>query len=209
MRGDIHIHSKYSPDSSLEPDTIVKFAKNKNLDFIAISDHNVFRKHKGEIPIIPAEEVSSIDGHILALFIDSEVKSGQTQEETVDAIHDKNGIAICAHPFRMVNGVKTRFKNVYDAIETKNGRCLEDCNCRSAELAKKFKRPETAGSDSHFYTEIGRVSMVVDCTEIEGIRDGILKGRTEIVGKSLTLGEQVRLYYKMGTEYVSRGFKRL
>jgi len=110
MKGDVHIHSKYSPDSILEPEMIVKTAKSKGLDFIAITDHNRFVKHRLDFVLINGEEVSSADGHILALFIDGEISAGLSQEETVDAIHDKNGIAISAHPFRSVNGVGKKFQ---------------------------------------------------------------------------------------------------
>jgi predicted metal-dependent phosphoesterase TrpH len=209
MKGDIHIHSKYSPDSSSEPDQIIRTAKDRGLDFIAISDHNKFLLHKGEITILQAEEVSSADGHILALFIDGEILSGLSQEETVESIHDRNGIAICAHPYRKVNGIGSKFKDIYDAIETKNGRCMATCNSRGAMLAQRINRPSTAGSDAHFYDEVGKVFMEVDATDEESLRKAILSGDARIHGEDLSLLGQLGLYLKLGKDYVSRGFKRI
>lgn len=209
MRGDIHIHSKYSPDSNLEPDQIVRIAKSKGLDFVAISDHNRFIKHEGEILILQAEEVSSTDGHVLALFINGEIPSMHSQEETVEMIHDRNGIAICAHPFRRVNGVRDKFMNIYDAIEVKNGRCSANCNSRGSELATRFGKPETGGSDAHFYDEVGRVYLDIDATDEESIRNGIVSGNSTAGGSDLSLTNQVRLYFKLGKDYSSRGFKRI
>ncbi len=209
MRGDVHIHSKYSPDSKLEPDQIVKTAKSKGLDFIAISDHNRFIEHKLDFLLINGEEVSSADGHVLALFIDGEIPSGLSQEETVDAIHDKNGIAICAHPFRSVNGIGAKFRNVYDALETKNGRCKLECNTKGQNLAAELKRPITAGSDSHFYGEIGRVYMEVDASDAESLRKGILSGSARTRGNDLTSLGQLRLYVKLGKDYSARGFRKI
>lgn len=209
MKGDIHIHSKYSPDCISEPEVIIKWAKSKGLDFISISDHNRFRIHKGDIMIVPAEEVSSEDGHVLALFIEQEIPSGKTQEETVDTIHDNNGIAISAHTFRLINGVKKGFKDIYDAIETKNGRCMKHCNRKSEELAKRLNKPGTAGSDAHFYEEVGRVYMKVEDSDMEGIRKSIMNGKVENLGDDLTITKQFSLYYKMGSEYVKRGLKRI
>jgi predicted metal-dependent phosphoesterase TrpH len=209
MKGDLHIHSKYSPDSTLEPDKIIKTAKERGLDFIAISDHNRFVEHKGDLLIIRGEEVSSRDGHILALFINGEIPSKLSQEETVDAIHSRNGIAVCAHPYRSVNGIGSKFRDIYDAIETKNARCRRGCNKRSERLAQRLNRPMTAGSDSHHYDEIGRVFIEVDATNEESIRKAIMTGRTKIGGEDLTVLGQIRLYFKLGRDYAFRGFKRI
>ncbi|MCL5407884.1 MAG: PHP domain-containing protein [Candidatus Thermoplasmatota archaeon] len=209
MRGDVHIHSKYSPDSRLEIDQIIKTAKKRNLDFIAISDHNKFIEHKGDLLVIGAEEVTSIDGHILALFVDGEIPSKLSQEETVDIIHDRNGIAICAHPFRTVNGIGAKFKNIYDAIESKNGRCRTKCNLEGQKMAERLRRPITAGSDSHFYDEIGRVFMEVDASDGESIRKAILNSQVKTGGVDLTSYGQVRLYLKLSKDYTKRGFKRI
>lgn len=209
MKGDIHIHSKYSPDSASEPDQIIKTAKKKGLDFIAISDHNKFLQYKGEIMVLQAEEVSSVDGHVLALFIEGEILPGQSQEETVDSIRDKNGIAICVHPFRKVNGIGQKFKDIYDAIEVKNGRCMAKCNSNGEKLARKINRPSTAGSDAHFYEEVGRAFMELDATDEESIRKAILSGNVKTFGDDLSFSGQFGLYAKLGRDYISRGFKRI
>ncbi len=209
MKGDIHIHSKYSPDSMLEPEEIVRVAQRSGLDFIAISDHNRFKEHNLGFHTIKAEEVSSIDGHILAIFIDGEITPRLSQAETVEMIHDRNGIAICAHPFRRVNGVRSKFIDIYDAIEDKNGRCSAACNKKASELAAKLKRPVTAGSDSHFYEEIGRTYIELDATDDESIRKAILNNKVKTNGKDLSPSDQVKLYLKLGNDYVKRGFKRI
>lgn len=209
MKGDLHIHSKYSPDSRLEPEEIVRVAKRDGMDFIAISDHNKFKEHKLDFPVIRAEEVSSVEGHILAIFIDGEVTPRLSQAETVEMIHDRNGIAICAHPFRRVNGVRSKFADIYDAIETKNGRCSFACNERASQLAKKLERPVTAGSDSHFYDEIGRTYVEMEATDEESIRKAILSNRVKVNGKDLSPSDQVKLYFKLGKDYVMRGFRRI
>ncbi len=209
MKGDLHIHSRYSPDSRSEPEQIVRMAKAKGLDFIAISDHNRFVQHELDFLVINGEEVSTVDGHVLAVFINGEIPSGLSQEETVEAIHNKNGIAICAHPFRSVNGIGSKFKNVYDAIEGKNGRCREECNIRGQMLATDLKRPITAGSDSHFYDEVGRVYLEVEATDEESIRKAIISGNTRTGGYDLTAMGQVKLYLKLGKDYTARGFKRI
>jgi len=40
MKYDLHIHSKYSHDSLLSPDNILKVARKRGLGGIAVTDHN-------------------------------------------------------------------------------------------------------------------------------------------------------------------------
>jgi len=40
LKIDLHIHSQYSTDGLSKPESIVKRAKKKGLDGIAITDHN-------------------------------------------------------------------------------------------------------------------------------------------------------------------------
>lgn len=209
MKGDIHIHSKYSVDCNSEPEIIAKYAIRKGLDFIAIADHNNFRTHKLQIMTIPAEEVSSVDGHILAVFINQEIPKGLSQEETVEKIHEAGGIAIAAHPFRLVNGLRKDFRNVYDAIEIKNGRCGFRCNQKTEKLAAKLGKGGTAGSDAHFYDEVGRVWMEIDTTDPESLRKLIISGNTKVFGKDMSFTDQIHLYWKLGLDYYRRGFKKI
>ncbi|MEM0073765.1 MAG: PHP-associated domain-containing protein [Thermoplasmatales archaeon] len=209
MKGDLHIHSKYSVDSNLEPEMIGKVARSMGLGFIAITDHNSFHTHKlNGIIAIQGEEISSIDGHILGLFLQGEVRKGLTQEETVEAIHERNGIAVAAHPFRRVNGLRNAYRNVYDAIEAKNGRCNSKCNGKALNLLAESK-PCTAGSDAHHYEEIGRAYMEVEASDEESIRKEILLGHVKLLGIDLNAIGAISLYLKLGKDYILRGFKRI
>jgi hypothetical protein len=58
--------------------------------------------------IILGSEVSTADGHLLALGIDKDVKKGMKAEETVEIIKDQGGVAIAAHPFRLRSGIGKR-----------------------------------------------------------------------------------------------------
>ncbi|MFX0204875.1 MAG: PHP domain-containing protein, partial [Candidatus Hodarchaeota archaeon] len=40
---DLHVHSKYSFDSLMEPKTIIKVAGKKGLDCVAVTDHNTIK----------------------------------------------------------------------------------------------------------------------------------------------------------------------
>ena len=104
---DSHIHSEYSPDSHSKIDDILKVAKNKKIDIIAISDHNtidgtseVLRKTRNtDILAIPSIEISSTQGHILGFGCEENIPKGLSPAETIDKIHDLAGLAIIPHPY--------------------------------------------------------------------------------------------------------------
>lgn len=43
MKFDLHVHTKYSKDSLLNPKTVLKIAKKKGLNGIAITDYNTIK----------------------------------------------------------------------------------------------------------------------------------------------------------------------
>ena len=106
MKIDTHIHSKYSKDSITPLEDIIKYSQKIGLKAIAITDHDEIEgtwqikklEHEGLL-LIPGEEVSSSEGHIIALGITDYIKPLQTPQETIDQIHDNAGIAIAAHPY--------------------------------------------------------------------------------------------------------------
>jgi len=107
MKIDLHIHSKYSYDSYLEPKTIIKIAKKRNLDGVAITDHSSLKGSKeakkiaDDFLIIESSEIKTSTGEILAYGIQEEIKPKQSIYETIDKIHEQDGIAVAPHPFDM------------------------------------------------------------------------------------------------------------
>ena len=194
MKIDTHIHSKYSKDSITPLEDIIKYSKQIGLNAIAITDHDVIEgtwairklEHEGLI-LIPGEEVSSSEGHIIALGITDYIKPLQTPAETVDQIHDNAGIAIAAHPYcyyRSGVGDIVRSLNV-DAMETKNSRfILGVSNYLAKKVSVKNKIPEVGASDAHFIKGIGRCySEIPDCDSVDEILKNIKKGKSKAYGE--------------------------
>ena len=114
MRLDIHVHSSYSNDGSQSPEEILKHAKNIGLAGIAITDHNeisgslkLWKDNRDirDFIIIPGLEVSSSEGHILALGIKETIPRELTPGETIQKIEDLGGVAIASHPYRFWSGL--------------------------------------------------------------------------------------------------------
>lgn len=194
MLFDHHIHSRYSEsDSVAKISDIIARAKEIGLGGIAISDHNVIegslkavKKSSKELMIIPSMEVSSEDGHIVALGVRELIEQYMTARETVKRIHDLGGIAIAAHPYDSFRrGVgHLSWKLDFDAIEV-NGHCLHG-NTKAENAAKLHEKPLVGGSDAHAVGGIGAI-----CTELPG------KNPNEIMG-NIKKGKCKPVYNKSG-----------
>jgi hypothetical protein len=192
---DPHIHSTYSSDSTASPRDIVKKAKSIGLDAIAVADHNTIKgalatveeaKKIDNFVVIPAMEISSSKGHIVAIGIKEDVKKGLSPEETVKKIRELGGIAIAAHPFVSYReGLCDHVKELdIDAIETLNSRYVFGySNWRAKNLAEKRNIPEIGASDAHFLGAIGSCVTELDADlSSESIIEGILSGKTNVFG---------------------------
>ena len=197
LKMDSHIHSCYSPDSYAEIDDILKVARMRNIDIIAISDHNtsdgtpeVLRKTKGtSILAIPSIEISSISGHILGFGCEEKVPEGLTPEDTIDRIHDLGGLAIIPHPYCFYrHGLLCKNdpeKLKIDAIETKNARFIAGyCNRKAKKLSQKKNLPGLGASDAHYYKFVGDCYSTIECEkDIDSVLKAIKKNKTEAHGK--------------------------
>lgn len=164
----------------MSPEKIVRIAKRRGLDAVAIADHNsVFssseaKKH-GDITIIPAAEYSSDVGHILALFADRHVSEygaitqngAYSYREVIDIVHSQGGVCILAHPFERENPPPSLCAE-FDGIEVANSRAAYSKKGRANELAASSVSPGqyiTAGSDAHLPREIGRSFVAFDAED--------------------------------------------
>ena len=191
MELDLHVHSRYSFDSISNPEKILKIARKKGLDGIAITDHNTIKggiiasqvNIKDFFTII-GSEIGTEAGDIIGLFLNEEIKS-RTLLEVIDEIKAQDGIAVLAHPFRRANEINDGVIKRIDVIEAFNARNKKSANIMAKNLALKHNLPMIAGSDAHFYFEIGRARTIInaDDHEISNIKRSILTNNTKLSGK--------------------------
>jgi hypothetical protein len=105
---DFHVHS-FLGDGALAPWLIVREARRRGLDAIAITNHNrtwPARLARWLVPytggsiVLVGEEVTSRDFHIAAVGVQHPIGSTRSASDAIDAIHAQGGIAIAAHPGR-------------------------------------------------------------------------------------------------------------
>lgn len=182
MKFDLHIHSKYSYDSFLSPATIIKIAKKKGLDGVAVTDHNTIKggaealkinKDK-DFQVIVGSEIKTEYGDVIGIFLNEEIKS-QIFMQVVEEIRDQDGLVILAHPFRKNIVFPTDLLKYVDLLEGFNARSPKDLNKKAGELARSFGMPITAGSDAHLGFEIGGGRTIVNGEAEGGLREGNAK----------------------------------
>lgn len=194
LKIDLHIHSRYSEDGSGEIEEIIDMAERKKLDAIAITDHDTLdgslkaqelSKDRG-ILVIPGQEVTTKDGHLIALGTNELIEPHNNLEKTLRDIKDGRGFSIAPHPFhRYRHGLGKKLKKHYekiDAVEVYNSRYITGiANKRAKWFSSKRNVPIVAGSDSHIPEVIGYGTTLVESDKsIESIFDAIRNHKTKV-----------------------------
>jgi predicted metal-dependent phosphoesterase TrpH len=170
---DLHIHSVYSPDATTTVRAILKQAKDIGLSVIAITDHDEIRgsleaceiASQYGVEAIPGAEVSTKEGHVVALWIHELPPKGLSLLDTLLLIGKQGGVAIAPHPFsnlpsslsmESVVGALTnpRAKAVLKGMETHN-MSTQAFDTVAQKLAIYLPLAKLASSDSHVYWSVG------------------------------------------------------
>jgi predicted metal-dependent phosphoesterase TrpH len=203
MNYDLHIHSKYSYDSFLAPERIIKTAKKKGLDGVAITDHGTIRggvetlklnKDKN-FKVIVGAEIKTEYGDVIGLFLSEEIKT-TTFVDVLDEIKSQGGLSVLAHPYRQYEFPEEIIYKV-DLIEGFNARSRRQINEKAYKLGLKFKKPMTSGSDAHSFFEIG--NGVVKIERVEDL----------MVQKADVNGKETNYYFSHGISVFSEKIKKV
>ncbi len=181
MKFDMHLHSSLSDDSKMSVSEIVKIAKERGLDGIAISDHNAFANHPAynDFYIIPACELSTDAGHLLVYFLCEDICARLKKDESglyhwrdvCNTAHDMGALVFLAHPFSPKKKHPDGLYDTIDGIEAYNARVahssIKSANSDAVFLAKSLKKPFSAGSDAHSPAEIGTAFFECDLPDTD------------------------------------------
>jgi len=201
---DVHLHTTYS-DGTGTVDEVLRFAQeHTRLDVIAVTDHDTIEgalrarelaaRGGYRFEVIVGEEISTREGHMLALFLERPVAPDQSIERSIEQVHAQGGLAIVAHPFNRVfrHSVQRSVMNRLlrqpelhpDGIETLNG---SFAGIGSSKLAMGLARSvyhwaETGGSDAHTPTAVGCARTVFPGRTAAELRQAIERHETSPLG---------------------------
>jgi len=186
LRVDLHLHSHYSHDGRSSLQQLIDRAHECGLDRLALTDHNTFDGAHEFLRLAPelaiaGEEVKTLEGEVIGLFITARVAPFLRPEQAMDLIHGMGGLTYVPHPldrnrshFRMDRLVQLAGR--IDIIETYNPWCDAAANRAAARLAEDLGKVTATGSDSHSAEELGRSWMEME--EYGGTDDFLEKLRT-------------------------------
>ena len=216
MKIDLHVHSEYSDDANGSVEELIKAAVKNGLNGIAIVDHNSVKgglkgfeiaKEMKDFVVIPGVEISSAEGHILALNIKENIPKKLSVEETIERITSLGSISVLPHPYRILSGVGEKFMDGFAGIEVFNSRSLGWENKKAGFLAEKLGIGKTGGSDAHSSNEVGYgiTEFSVNSFRIDDLIQEIWKKRTVGYGilspKRIILRQHVKslfLWFRRG-----------
>jgi predicted metal-dependent phosphoesterase TrpH len=181
IKADLHIHTCYSVDCLTPLERIVERCLERGINCVAVADHNTIAgalrlREIAPFKVIVAEEILTVVGEIMGLFLSEEIARGLSAQETISRIRDQGGLVAIPHPFGRsmpwhTNALASmEILSHVDIIEAFNSRTPFSSSIRrSAILAKEQGKAASAGSDAHTLGEIGRA--YVQMPEFDGPDD--------------------------------------
>lgn len=219
MRADLHVHSIHSSDGKSTAAEILKEGEARGLGAIGFTDHNSIQGGQDALAIptrlivVRGVEITSKEGHILALGVGVEIPSGRSATETIELIHAAGGIAVAAHPGRIWSGLRPNSirGHEFDAIEVHNARSTAGLNRKARAMAEDLKVPVTGGSDSHHFSTLGGGYTILpdDCRTEADVIAAIRSSKAKAEGTSRTAVGTLRYGSKTIGQWIGRGMRRM
>lgn len=198
LKLDLHVHTSRSPDAFTTFPDVVDAVRQKGLDGVAVTDHDVVCSFSSkEIIIVPGIEVSSNQGHVLGLGSTQPIPSELSPEHTMDLMKRMGYVVVAPHPYSWLSrGLDPRLLRGVDAVETVNAKAFPFGRSRrlAEEAARALNLPMVGGSDSHLPQTIGDAYTVIEVedTTLEAIVMAIQSGRTTPMGHPTGMAERLR-----------------
>jgi hypothetical protein len=190
VRADLHVHTKYSQDSSISPKILVdQLFAHESVKAVAVTDHNnidgynkvrQLAKPFEDILIIPGVETTTPVGDLLVLGVTELPPKPWNAEDVIDFAKKNSGVVVAAHPYREY-GLGSLAKNYdVDAVEILNGGTPSHLNKLAENLAREMNVPGVAGTDAHnadeLWTVYTEIQAHLDVDEVlRAIKKGLVK----------------------------------
>ena len=215
-RADLHIHTVASDGTADVVAILEHVVALGDLDVIAITDHEridaavagraIARDRGVPFEVVVGEEVTTLGGHLLALFIDRPIRPYRSLRTTIADVHDAGGIAIPAHPLvpyplcaqgwvlrRLLDDADAAVHP--DAIETFNPTALgRPWHDRVVRFADRHALARVGNSDAHALDAIGVGWTTFPGRTAADLRRAIVERRTDHGGSFHGTAGQVGVF---------------
>jgi len=194
-KADLHVHTSFSDGMAPARDVLDWVQEHTDLDVLAITDHDdiagslaareVWAKTRYRFDFVTGVEITTIEGHLLALFVEEPLPNLCRLEEAMEAVHRQGGVCVAPHPlnpFTRSLGVR-ELRRVADGLHG-----IELANCspgsgmrRAAGRAlnrDELGLAEVGGSDAHFPEFVGGAYTEFAGATAKELRHAIMQRKT-------------------------------
>ncbi len=194
-KADLHVHTSFS-DGMAEARELLDYVElGTDLDVLAVTDHDDIRgaciareawaQGGYRFDFVTGVEVTAIEGHVLALFVEEPVPNLRPLAEVLEAVQRQGGVCIAPHPMSWLTRsldrrTLERCAAQLHGIETVgHSPAGKTARRRARELnRRRLHLAEVGGSDAHFLPLIGTAHTEFQGTTALELKNGILTRTT-------------------------------
>jgi predicted metal-dependent phosphoesterase TrpH len=203
-RADLHLHTLASDGLMSTQGLLAHIEHHTQLDVIAITDHDEIsasfeaREYAASqnyrVQVIPGVEVTTRDGHLLALFLEDRPPALRSLQQTAQWVRERGGLCVAPHPFtRWTHSLNQRAMRL--AIDAGLIAGIEVLN---ASLAGRASRPHAlrvaeqhglaviGSSDAHMLAMVGLSRTRFPGSTPADLRHALEQATTQAEGRFAT-----------------------
>jgi len=168
-------------DCTTRLEKIINRCLELGINCIAIADHGTIEgalkmQNLAPFTVIVAEEILTLHGEIMGMFLKERISGGLSVKETISQIKAQGGLVGIPHPFDTIRQsalggrIVGEIVGQIDVMEVFNSRSpLRRNSAKALAFAQKYGIVQSAGSDAHTTSEIG--NAYVEMPEFNGKDD--------------------------------------
>ena len=193
-KADLHVHTSYSDGMAGAREVLDYVEAHTDLDVLAITDHDdvrgalmareIWARGSYRFELVTGAELTTIEGHLLALFVEEPLPSLCRVEMALEAIHRQGGVAVAPHPMNPF----TRSLGAKELRRVEGLHGIETASCSPGGAMRRAKAlalnrehlglAEVGGSDAHFLEFIGGAYTTFEGSTGPELKKAILSGAT-------------------------------
>ena len=107
-KADLHVHTALGDGMAEIPELLTYVEEETDLSLIAVTEHDdlhaafaareAWARGRYRFEVVLGEEVTTIEGHLLALFIEEPVAGLKPLAPTLEEVHRQGGLCVIPHP---------------------------------------------------------------------------------------------------------------
>ncbi|HEY4685206.1 MAG TPA: PHP-associated domain-containing protein [Dehalococcoidia bacterium] len=198
-RADLHIHTREGDGLDSVQAIFDHVEAETDLDVIAITEHDhletalrareAWARGRYRFDFVPGVEITTLEGHVVALYLQEPVASLRRVEETIEAVRRQGGVCFAPHPTSWLT--RSIGAGTFGRLLARRGEGLwfDGIELASASPAGRFyidrarrlndeswALPVVGASDAHFVEAIGSAYTQFDGSSAADLRSAFAGG---------------------------------